>query len=119
MHYNNRNNSFPRDNFELYDLPRSEYNYKTPGIEEYKQEITEYVSDMSRMILAKRGIRLDKEHIVTREELLKDRENNAFKVNLSQICNNDFDAAGEEEISDVLTVDSQEEDAKPVVGKNR
>ena len=84
MNYNKqRQRKQYRDNFELYDLPRSEYNYKTPGIEEYKQEISEYVAGVSKMILEKRGIRLEKEHIVTREELQKDRENNAYKVNLS------------------------------------
>ena len=40
-----------RDNFELYDLPRSEYNYKTPGIAEYKQEVNEYMATMSTLIL--------------------------------------------------------------------
>ena len=80
--YQNPNKKF-RDNFELYDLPRSEYNYKTPGIEEYVKEINEYVETMSTLILQKRGIRQEKEHIVTREELLKDREKNTVKVNLS------------------------------------
>ena len=95
-----------RDNFELYDIPCSEYNYKTPGIAEYKQEISEYVSTMSRLILEKRGIRQAREHIVTREELLKDRESNAYKVNLSQIENGVYDEAIEEEISDVPTAGS-------------
>ena len=78
------------DNFKLYDVPRKEFNYKTPGMQAYKAQIHEYVEEISEVILEKREGRRYKDKIITRQELAAHKAKAKCQFSLSQINDDDL-----------------------------